>query len=581
MRLILLLLIATALPAQRIHSGGAVVGDWQADAYFTGGTTWVVAGGSGVYSSLRFGTFSYQFPVPDGDYLVHLSFIEPSVPPGQRSFDVLINGATVLSSYDIAAAVGIMKGTEVATAVTARNSSGIKIQFTTKIRNAVVSGIVVEKKPRPYATVSVLDGPDACQPGSSYYGLHYGGNICSVPQVPPGTPGTWFRDLNYGGSVTALTPPGETWLHGYSLPSAFSATNRYVGVTDTNGNHYALDRVSGSRQRVPGNAATIFWDAANDDWLYYPNGRQWMRYSVSTGSSIVIADYSSKWTGNIQNGGSTHLSSDNWTAFWSNEDHLVCALDFTAQRTYCADFQAPETKSDKLPFDFIDYSVVTDVDAGSGKRYVMMMSAPALGGWSVDMAAGALHFEFRGGENPASQGFNQPTGNGDGLCDPGESCLNAPHGDATSIGGIQYFVTNVEMASTPCQRDLVALPIAQGAFMVARRTTILPLAFCSSLYDWPDIHVGCAGKTGACVISTETRGPSPMGNQVMLMQDLDHVVKLGFHHSQSVGSDTYWFQSRAGISSDGRYIVFDSNLGQPDQGNGFSHEQVFLMRTSR
>lgn len=434
------------------------------------------------------------------------------------------------------------------------------------------------KPVRKYAAVSIWDGPNACQTAPSYYGPHYGGQLCGSQPIPTPALNQERRDFNFGMTSKAIT--GPTFVHGYSMPSPVSATNRYIGINDTEGRHFALDLVTGDSTRIPITSNAPLWDAANDDIVYYPSGTVWYRHSISTGASSVVADLTGRLQA-IANGGSTHLSSDNWTAFWSEPDHQICAMDFGNGKTYCADYTAPETRSDRVGWDFIDYSMVSDVDLGSGQRYVMLMSSPACGIWTVDLSNGVLKFLARGGENPAYQGFYQPKANGDGHCDPGEYCLNAPHGDLTSIGGTQYFVTYVETSTTTCQRDLVALPIAAGENMVAKRITLAPLAFCSSPFEWPDVHVGCSPRTGACVASTETTNPAPYGNQIMLVQDLDHVIKLGYHYSRQTATDDYWFQARAAISPDGRYIVYDSTSGQPDEGNGFSHEQVFLVPLTR
>lgn len=92
---------------------------WLADADFTGGTTAVeatpvtIAGtdSSVLYNGQRYGdpSFSYQFSVPNGNYTVTLKFAELYVTgPGMRLFDIVIDGATVASAFDIYAAAGAM-----------------------------------------------------------------------------------------------------------------------------------------------------------------------------------------------------------------------------------------------------------------------------------------------------------------------------------------------------------------------------------------------------------------------------------------------------------------------------------------
>jgi hypothetical protein len=435
-----------------------------------------------------------------------------------------------------------------------------------------------------FAAVSVLDGPDACSPVAIPQSseLQVGGQLCFQPPSPSGL--TPFADFNFGGVSQPLTPPDKTFVHGYSLPSPISAQNRYVGVTDPAGNHYALDRITSAMVRIPGPTAAPMWDAANDDWFYFLSGSQVMRHSMTGGVDTVASDFTGKLT-SLSQGGSTHLSSDNWLALWSEPEHTVCAVNLANGTQYCADYLAAETRAAVVPFTFVDFSMVTDIDTGTNKRYVMLVAYPSLGVWSVDMAGGKLHFESRGPEFLGSQGFNSwGAGNSDSICDPGENCLGAPHGDAANIAGRQYFVTYADTAGAgggSCERDLVAYPIAAGIDMITKRVLIVPMAYCSSAYDWPDFWVGCSPRGAGCVVSTASSGVAPYGNQLMFLRDLDHVIKLGFHRSQARGSDSYWWYPRAGISPDGRYIVYDSNLGRADEGNSMSHEQVFLMRTGR
>src|SRR5262249_44268326 len=67
------------------------------------------------------------------------------------------------------------------------------------------------------------------------------------------------------------------------------------------------------------------WDSEIEDTFYYPEGSRWIRFSLTTWQSSQVADMSYAMP-DIKNGGSTHVSSDNWTAFWSESSHKVCAL---------------------------------------------------------------------------------------------------------------------------------------------------------------------------------------------------------------------------------------------------------------
>ena len=127
-----------------INVGGGATGNWVADEFFIGGTatstgatinTSLVANPApqAVYQTNRFGSFTYTIPglTAGASYIVDLQFAETFwTMPGQRQFNVRINGNEVLKNFDIVAFSG---GENVATAqsfqVTADNTGTITIQF--------------------------------------------------------------------------------------------------------------------------------------------------------------------------------------------------------------------------------------------------------------------------------------------------------------------------------------------------------------------------------------------------------------------------------------------------------------------
>lgn len=154
----------------QINSGGGAVGTWSADAFFDTGSTYTTSSGvdvSGVanpapqevYQSERYGDFTYMLANLDTtkNYTVRLHFAEIWwTDPGQRVFNVWVNGAQVLSNYDIVADTG---GAFVATVkefpTTADANGNITISFSTVVDNAKVSGI------------EVIDPPAASPPGGT------------------------------------------------------------------------------------------------------------------------------------------------------------------------------------------------------------------------------------------------------------------------------------------------------------------------------------------------------------------------------------------------------------------------------
>jgi hypothetical protein len=108
---------AELLPIRINCGGGAYVDSnqqaWSEDYGYAGGYTYAgpfaVANSNGgdIYRTERYGAFRYQLPVPAGNYRVNLRFAEVFYErPGQRVFDVWINGQRALSNFDIVAAAG-------------------------------------------------------------------------------------------------------------------------------------------------------------------------------------------------------------------------------------------------------------------------------------------------------------------------------------------------------------------------------------------------------------------------------------------------------------------------------------------
>ncbi len=100
-----------------------------------------------VYKAERYGTVTYTIPglSAGASYTVRLHFAELYwTATGKRRFNVVINGTTVLSSYDIYAATGARYKAIVREFTTTANTSGqIVINFTTVTDNATIEGIEI------------------------------------------------------------------------------------------------------------------------------------------------------------------------------------------------------------------------------------------------------------------------------------------------------------------------------------------------------------------------------------------------------------------------------------------------------
>jgi glucosylceramidase len=141
-----------------VNAGGGPAGAFLGDRFFSGGTpasSGAAVGTSGVtnpapqavYQSERFGSFSFGATglQPGRTYTLRLHFNEFFwTQPGQRIFDVAINGTTVLSRFDIIAQTGGQNRAAVREFSVAADGNGeIAVQFVTIVDNAKVSGIEV------------------------------------------------------------------------------------------------------------------------------------------------------------------------------------------------------------------------------------------------------------------------------------------------------------------------------------------------------------------------------------------------------------------------------------------------------
>lgn len=146
---------APALAPVRVAAGGDAYTDraghiWAADSGFSGGTATdvntAIAGTPDptLYQHERWGTFHYTLAVPDGDYAVTLKFAETYwKKPGQRVFNVAVNGRTVLSNFDILKQVAPNTALDKTFRVTATGGRGVTIAFAGVVDDAKVSAIQI------------------------------------------------------------------------------------------------------------------------------------------------------------------------------------------------------------------------------------------------------------------------------------------------------------------------------------------------------------------------------------------------------------------------------------------------------
>jgi|GEM_PF-2630479 len=180
-----------------VNSGGSQYASptgvtYLTDANYSGGsvgtTTAAISGTTedALYQKERYGKFSYNIPVANGNYSVTLKFAETYFSAaGKRVFSVTINGQTVVSNLDLYAKAGKNAAYDVVIPVNVTNGA-IGINFVSQVNNAKVNAITV---------VPVIS--DA---GKVVFADNSGGS-----QYATSTGVTYLADAKYSGGTTATT----------------------------------------------------------------------------------------------------------------------------------------------------------------------------------------------------------------------------------------------------------------------------------------------------------------------------------------------------------------------------------------
>ncbi|HKK64077.1 MAG TPA: glycoside hydrolase family 2 TIM barrel-domain containing protein [Bacteroidales bacterium] len=99
-----------------------------------------------VYNYYIKGLSEYRLDIPDGTYKVTLLFADGEAQaPGERIFDVSINGKTVLEDFDMVAQNGFGHGLEATFETNVNNSKGLHIGFQAVKGNPLLSGVLIKK----------------------------------------------------------------------------------------------------------------------------------------------------------------------------------------------------------------------------------------------------------------------------------------------------------------------------------------------------------------------------------------------------------------------------------------------------
>ena len=281
-------------PAESNSGGGdnSFVAD---EDYNTGTTTYsvtntitipasvaTVAAPAAVYQSARQGTVTYTVPglTAGTSYTIRLHFAELYFSAaGDRVFNVAINGTTVLTNFDIYATAKANYTAVVEQFTATANSSGdIVVAFTNgTIDQPMING------------VEVLGSSTSCS---------------TVPSAPTGLTATASSSSSIGLSWTAVTPPANCTITGYSVygstTSGFTPSSSNLiaggvtGTTYTNSGlaasttyYYKVEAVDTDGSSAPSTQASAETEAASCTTV--PSAPTGLSATASSSSAIALS----------------------------------------------------------------------------------------------------------------------------------------------------------------------------------------------------------------------------------------------------------------------------------------------------
>ncbi len=288
--------LASSAGAVAVNAGGPAAGEFAADAFFSGGSTFRTTANvdlsaatnpapEAVYQSLRYGEFAYTFSglTSGAQFVVRLHFAEHFyTTSGARRFDVAINGAGVLTDFDIFSAAGGARRAVVQEFVASANTQGrIVVQLSNgRAGYPQVCGIEILPVATPDFALSVPQVPiqvgrnatTTASVGIDFVGGFTSSNVAlAVAGLPSGATGRLSPNplTNEGTSTLTITTSSSVVAGTY--PLVVSATAGGITHTEdatlqvTSGASFSLSVSPQTLTVAPGRsgAATVTLAATN------------------------------------------------------------------------------------------------------------------------------------------------------------------------------------------------------------------------------------------------------------------------------------------------------------------------------
>jgi hypothetical protein len=483
--------------------------------------------------------------------------------------NVTISGFTTTGAGFSASGVGAN------TVLTPSQSATLSVSFAPTAAGSVVGSVSVLSNATNSPSIATLSGSGVSSTSLlPKCGKLNDTNVHLPPNYDTFTPpakGQSYTDPVFGCKITRVTDAiAMGWVeatHFYNTVTPFNADDSYLFlygsapiIVDSSGN------VVVSESNMPATNSSIeVWDTTNPKVFYYTNGNQFIKGTISgtppnaTVTPTVLATFTQYSSAVIP--GDMDISNDGLHIWLTN------ALDMGGNQ-YTADV-FPVT-----------------LNAGNGNA-----TSAAMGTVMSGVTYHKLQIVPNNGVSVEGNG-NRTIYNPNGTVYEVPGGGTNAHTDWGVDGSGKMVATSIWYAGTSQN----GCPSGWGYSLLDLASNSVRLCLNDGIQNGGNASHNSARDTAAghwIVFSDDDSGSCPSSSywcfnnptnmsgwglytgEILIWDDLGNTVRLAHHRSRS--DENYWAQTRAAISRDGKYIVFDSNYNQSNTSSGTNYTDVFVI----
>jgi hypothetical protein len=482
------------------------------------------------------------------------------------------NSSVSISQINVSGVGFSSSGLLLPVTLTAGQSTTFSVLFAPTVAGSVTGSVSVVSNATNSPTTIGLSGSGLVQStGLPICGKLNDANIHVPPNydtfAPPAKGGS-YTDPVFGCKITRVTDAAANgWVsagHFYSLETPFNADDSYLTVLNTyNGGSWTIVDLSGNTvvpaSNMPGTntAAQPVWDVTNPKVFYYTSGQQLLKGTISgtapnaTVASTVLATFTQYSSVVIPD--DVDLSSDG-LHLWLADCYQNCTGSIFLVTLNAGNGTATSASQSTVMSGINHHGLTIVPNNGVFIDGTLYNSDGSLFGGTGTPAGGtSAHVDF-------------------GLDSSGRTVAASIWGQGTTNNGCPsnfgWSLLNLTIIATPlCLNNVIE--DAGNANHVSMRDTNAKYWIAHSVDD----SGTCPSSSYYCYNNpTSMSGWRLYTGEIIIWDGTGNMVRLAHHRSRS--DETFWAQSRAAISRDGKYIAFDSNFNQSGQGANYADVYV-------